>query len=114
MAEEFNLCFVRPQDMSPEIKIFVWLFYGGFEVMAFFSQSNLLAHGGTGLFFTVDNDTVLPVSASIFTRSFAVVLGLIRTFHTKKRSSLGFRIRLLPERYDGCTFPCFLYLRIIV
>ena len=64
--------------------------------------------------FTVDNDTVVPVSASILTRSFAVVLGLIRTFRTKKRSSLGLRIRLLPERYDGCTFPYFLYLCIIV
>jgi hypothetical protein len=33
--------------------------------------------------------------------SFAVVLGLFRTFRTKVRSSLGHRKRLLPERYDG-------------
>ena len=30
----------------------------------------------------MDIDTFVPVSSSIFTRSFAVVLGLICTFHT--------------------------------
>ena len=35
--------------------------------------------------FTVDIDTFVPVSSSIFTRSFAVVLGLICTFCTKVR-----------------------------
>ena len=35
--------------------------------------------------FTVDIDTFAPVSSSIFTRSFAVVLGLICTFRTKVR-----------------------------
>ena len=39
--------------------------------------------------FTVDIDTFVPVSSSIFTWSFAVVLGLICTFCTKARSSLG-------------------------
>ena len=33
--------------------------------------------------FTVDEDTFVPVSSSIFTRSFGVVLGLICTFRTK-------------------------------
>ena len=47
-------------------------------------------------------DTFIPVSSRIFTRSFAVVLGLICTFRTKLRSSLGDRMRLLPEWYDGC------------
>ena len=63
--------------------------------------------------FTVDIDTFLPVS-SIFTRSFTVVLGLICTFRTKVRSSLGDRTDLLPERYDGCVVPWCLYLRTIV
>ena len=63
--------------------------------------------------FTVDIDTFVPVSSSIFTRSFAV-LGLICTFRTKVRSSLGDRTRLLPERYDGCVVPWCLYLHTIV
>lgn len=64
--------------------------------------------------FTVDNETLLPSSASIFTRSFALVLGLFWTYWTKLRSSLGPRIRLRPERYDGWMFPPCLYLHIIV
>ena len=62
----------------------------------------------------MDIDTFVPVSSSIFTRSFADVLGLICTFGTKVRSSLGDRTRLLPERYDGCGIPWCLYLRTIV
>ena len=38
--------------------------------------------------FTVDIDTFVPVSSSIFTRAFAVVLVLICTFRTKVRSSV--------------------------
>ena len=53
----------------------------------------------------MDIDTFVPVSSSIFTRSFAVVLGLICTFRTKVHSSLGDRTRLLPERFDGCVVP---------
>ena len=52
--------------------------------------------------FTVDIDAFVPVSSSIFTRSFATVLGLICTFRTKVLSSLGDRMRFLPERCDGC------------
>ena len=37
---------------------------------------------------------IVPVSSSIFTRTFAVVLGLIRTFRTKVGSSLGDRTRM--------------------
>ena len=62
----------------------------------------------------MDIDTFVPVSSSIFTRSFAVVQGLICTFRTKVRSSLGDRTRLLPQRYDGSMVPWFLYLRPIV
>ena len=43
--------------------------------------------------FTVDIDTFVPVSSSIFTRSFAVVLGLTCTFSTKVLSSPGDRTR---------------------
>ena len=52
--------------------------------------------------FAVNIDTFVPVSSSIFTRSFAVVLGLICTSRTKVHSSLGDRKRPLPEWYDGC------------
>ena len=62
--------------------------------------------------FTVDIGTFVPVSSSIFTRSFAVVLGLICTVRTKVRSSLGDRTHLLPERYDAV--PWYLYLHTIV
>ena len=48
----------------------------------------------------MDIDTFVPVSSRIFTRSFAVVLGLICTSRTKVRSSLGNRTRLLHERYE--------------
>ena len=59
-------------------------------------------------------DTFVPVSSNIFTRSFAVVLGLICTYRTKVRSSLGDRTRLHPELYDSCMVPLCLYLRTIV
>ena len=58
----------------------------------------------------MDIDTFVPVSSSIFTRSFAVVLGLICTFRTKVHSSLGDGTRLHPERYDCCVVPWCLYL----
>ena len=62
----------------------------------------------------MDIDTLVPISSSILARSFAVVLGLICTFHTKVLSSLGDRTRLLPERYDCCVVPWCLYLHTIV
>ena len=43
-----------------------------------------------------------------------VVLGLICTFRTNVRSSLGDRMRLLPVWYDGSVVPWCLYLRTIV
>ena len=54
----------------------------------------------------MDIDTFVPVSSSIFTRSFAAVLGLIYTFRT--------RTRLLPEWYEGWLGPWCLYLHTIV
>jgi hypothetical protein len=62
----------------------------------------------------VEIDTFVPVSSSIFTRSFAVVLVLICTFRTKVGSSLGCTTCLLPEWYDGCVVPWCLYVRTIV
>ena len=76
--------------------------------------SGLSGYVDIGLVFTVDIDTSVPVSSSIFTMSFAVVLGLICTFRTTVRSSLEDRTRLLPERYDGCLGPQCLYLCTIV
>ena len=52
----------------------------------------------------MDIDNFVPVSSSIFARSFAVVLGLICTFRTKVHSSLGDRARLLPEWYSPMVF----------
>ena len=62
----------------------------------------------------MDVDTFAPVSSSIVTRSFAVVLGLICTFRTKVDSSLGDRTCLLPEWYDGYMVPWCLYLHTII
>ena len=62
----------------------------------------------------MDIDTFVPVSSSIFTWSFAVVLRLICTFRIKFRSSLGDRTHLLPERYNDCVVPWCLYRRTIV
>ena len=67
--------------------------------------SGLPGYVDIGLVFTVDIDTFVLVSSSIFTMSFTAVLGLICTFLTKVRSSLGDRTRLLPERYDSCVIP---------
>ena len=62
----------------------------------------------------MDVDAFVPVSSSIFTKYFAVVLGLICTFRTKVCSALGDRMRLLPKCYDGCVVPWCLYMRTIV
>ena len=114
MAKQFNFSLIRPQDMSPKIKVFVPVCFANCNLAflcRFWSNGFFLAEWPFSpcqyrTRFTVDDDTLLQVSASIFTRSFAFVLGLIRTFPTKARSSLGHRTRLLPERYDGWTFPC--------
>ena len=62
----------------------------------------------------MDIDTFVPVSSSIFTRSFAVDLGLICTLRNKVRSCLDDRTGLLPKQYDGCVVPWCLYLSNIV
>ena len=93
MTKKYNLC------PHMQLQTIVWLFYGGFGAVA----SSLLS----GLSGYVD------VPFSIFTRSFAVVLGLICTFR-KVRSSLGDRTCFLPKRYDGSVVPWCLYLHTIV
>ena len=109
--------FSKKYDLCPHVQLqtrksqaFLWQFW---------SSGFFLAEQPFGLCryttrFTVDIDTFLPVSSSIFTWSFAVVLGLICTFHNKVRSSLGDRTRLLPEWYDSCVVPWCLYLCTIV
>ena len=77
-----------------QLETVVCLFYVDFEAVAF-SLLNGLSGCQNRTLFTVDIDTFVPVSSSIFTRSFAVVLGLICTFRTKVCSSLGDRMRLL-------------------
>ena len=88
MAKQFYFCFIRPEDqkvrsLSPcAVANRSLFFYRGFEAVA----SSLLS-GLSGCRyrprFTVDIDTFVPVSSSIFTRCFAVVLGLFCTFRTK-------------------------------
>ncbi|KAK6324312.1 hypothetical protein J4Q44_G00066510 [Coregonus suidteri] len=122
MAKQFYFCFIRQRPSLQKVRslspcaaanhslAFLWRFWSSGFFLA--EQPFRLCRYRTR--FTVDIDTFVPVSSSIFTRSFAVVLGLIYTFRTKVRSSLGDRTRLLPERYDGCAVPWCLYLHTIV
>uniref|UniRef100_A0A8K9XX01 Transposase Tc1-like domain-containing protein n=1 Tax=Oncorhynchus mykiss TaxID=8022 RepID=A0A8K9XX01_ONCMY len=113
----FFIFFFKPEDISlspcavaNRSLAFIWRFWssGFFLAELPFRLCRCMTR------FTVDIDIFVPVSPSIFTRSFVVVLRLICTFHTKVRSSLGDRTHLLPEWYDGCMFPWCLYLRTIV
>ena len=114
MAKQLYFYFIRPEDISPKSTIFVhvqlqtvvWLFYGGFGAVASSLLNGLSVYVDIGLWILI----LLYLSSSIFTRSFAVVLGLTCTFRTKVHSSLGDRTRLLPERGDGCVVPWCLYL----
>ena len=85
MAKQLYFCFIRPEDISPKGEIFLsmccsldflWRFWSSGFFLA--ERPFRLCHYRTR--FTVDIDTFVPVSSSIFTRSFAVVLGLICTF----------------------------------
>ena len=96
MAKQFYLFhqtrghFSQKYDICPHVQLqtVVLLFYGGFGAVASSLLSGLSGYVDIGLVFTVDIDTFVPVSSSIFTRSFAVVLGLICTFRTKVYSSV--------------------------
>ena len=78
--------FSTKYDLFPHVQLqtAVWLFYGGFGAVASSLLSRLSGYVDIGHVFTVDIDTFVPVSSSIFTRSFAVVLGLICTFRSPK------------------------------
>ena len=90
MAKQFYFCFIRPEDK----KKYEWVCSSLAFLWQFWSSDFFLAERPFRLYryrthFTVHIDTFVPVSCSIFTMSFAVVLGLIWTFRTKVRSSLG-------------------------
>ena len=117
-GQQFYFCFIRPEDNSAKSTIcavanrglaFLWWFWSS----GFFLAERPFRLCRFRTRFTVDIETFVPVSSSISTRSFAVVLGLICTFRNKVCSSLGDRTRLLPERYDGWVVPWCLYLRAI-
>jgi hypothetical protein len=100
----------KKYDLCPHVQLqtVVWLFYGGFGAVA----SSLLSSFSGCQYrtcFTVDIDTFVPVSSSIFTRSFAAVLGLIYTFCTKVRLSLGDRTRLsMTAAWSHGVYTCLL------
>jgi hypothetical protein len=92
--------FSKEYDLCPHVQLqtVVCLFKMRFWSSGFFLAERPFRLCRYRTHFTVVIDTFVPVSPSIFTRSFAVVLGLICTFRTKVRSSLGDRTYLLPER----------------
>ena len=126
MAKPFYFCLIRPENISPKSTIFVPMcsckpyscfFYSGFGAVASSLLSGLSSYVDIGLVLLdiyIYIDTFVPISSSIFTRAFAVVLGLICTIRTKVHSPLGDRTRLQPEWYDGCVVPGCLYLSTIV
>ena len=107
-SKQYDLC------LHVQLQTVVWLFLWWFWSSGFFLVEQPFRLCRYRTCFTVDIDTFVPLSSTIFTRSFVIVLGLICTFHTKVRSSLWDRMRLLPERYDGCVVQWCLYLRTIV
>ena len=103
-SKKYHLC---PHVQLPTV---IWLFLWRFWNSGFFLAERPFRLCRYRISFTVDIDTFVPVSSSIFTRSFAVVLGLICTFRT---TVLRDRARLLPERYDSCVVPWCLFFRSI-
>ena len=84
MAKQFYFCFIRPEGISPKVRslssravanrslAFLWRFWSN----GFFLAERPFRLCGYRSRFTVDIDTFVHVSSSIFTRSFVVVLGL--------------------------------------
>ncbi|MEQ2194138.1 hypothetical protein XENOCAPTIV_024240 [Xenoophorus captivus] len=69
MVKRFNFHFIKPQDMSPLFKL----------TRHFWSDGFILAERPfRSCCFTVNNDPLLPASASNFIRSFAFILGLTK------------------------------------
>ena len=77
-------------DLCPHVQLQTvdWLFLWRFWSSGFFLAERPFRLCRYRTCLTVDIDTFVPVSSSIVTISFAVVLGLICTFHTKVCSSL--------------------------
>ena len=85
MAKQFYFCYIRPEDISPKSTIFVPMCRSLAFLWWFWSNGFFLAERPFRLCryrtrFTVYIDTFVTVSFRIFTRSFAVVLGLNCTF----------------------------------
>ena len=82
--------FSKKYDLCPHVQLqtVLWLFLWRFWSSGFFLAERPFRLCRYRARFTVDIDTFVPVSSSIFTWSFAVVLGLICTFRTKVHSSL--------------------------
>lgn len=104
ICKYLNFSFIRQQEMSPKIKIFVLIiflysFNFAFGVMP---SSVLVTFQPMSLqdCFTVKNETFAPVSVGIFMKSLAFVLRLILIFHANTSKSLRHRTCLLPEPYD--------------
>ena len=79
--------FSKKCDLCPHVQLqtVVWLFLWRFWSSGFFLAERPFRLCRCRTRFTVDIDTFVPVSSSIFTWSVAVVLGLICTFRTKVR-----------------------------
>lgn len=84
-AKQLHLCVIRPQDMSPDVKLFVFVSFWECN-MAFlcflFVMASILAERCKACF-NVDNNTFLLALATIFTKIQAFVLWLIGTLQTK-------------------------------
>ena len=74
--------FSKKYDLCPRVQLqtVVWLFLWRFWSSGFFLAERLFRLCRYRTRFTLVIDTFVPVSSSIFTRSDAVVLGLICTF----------------------------------
>lgn len=94
MIKWFTFSSIRPQDKSSKSKVRSLCVFANcsltveccFWKNGFFLAELASVHVGTGLGLSVD-DTLWPASVSIFTRSLAFVVGVMRTFHSKTRSS---------------------------
>ncbi|MEW3697511.1 hypothetical protein QOZ28_30730, partial [Pseudomonas aeruginosa] len=87
-SKKYNLC------PHVQLQTVVWLFYGGLGAVASSLLSGLSGYVDIGLVFLWIY-ILLYLFPPASSRSFAAVLGLICTFRTKVRSSLGDRTRLL-------------------
>jgi hypothetical protein len=85
MAKQFYFCFIRPEDISPkkydrcphvQLQTVVWLFLWRFWSSVFFLAERPFRLCRYRTHFTVNIDTFVSVSSSIFTRSFCCCSGI--------------------------------------